>query len=147
MAETLTAQRPERSRRRSPRVVRLLAPIFNRPVLLIAGTRFLPFWALIRHRGRRSGRVYTTPVAARRTADGFAIPLAFGELADWCRNTLANGGCVIRWSGSDYPVRDPVVVDAEAALAAFRPLERRILRRVGIRKVMLVRGSSREARP
>jgi len=119
-----------------------LVRLFNGPATRLAGSRVLPFWALVRHRGRRSGRTYATPVAARPTADGFVIPLAFGETADWPRNIMAAGEGVVRWSGREHRVIDPVIVDTDAALAAFAPFERRALRLIGIRRVMLVRNAA-----
>src|SRR2546425_5723957 len=116
MTDTLV--RPQRRARVGASLFASLRPltgVFNRPVTLLAGSRFLPFWSVVRHRGRRSGRLFATPVAARRTAEGFAIPLAFGENADWCRNLLAAGGGVIRWSGREYAVTEPLIVDAERA--------------------------------
>jgi hypothetical protein len=44
--------------------------------LPLAGRRWDPILGLVIHRGRRSGRPYSTPVAARRVADGFVISLA-----------------------------------------------------------------------
>lgn len=120
-------------------MLKRLAHLANPLAARVAGSRFLPFWSVVRHRGRRSGRAYATPVAARRTTDGFAIPLAFGERADWCLNVLASGGCVVRFGGSDYATVDPVIVDAEAGAAAFRELERRALRLARIRRILLVR--------
>ncbi len=122
--------------------LRPLAGAFNRLAALLAGSRLLPFWSVVRHRGRRSGRLFATPVAARRTAEGFAIPLAFGENADWCRNLLAAGGGVIRWSGREYAVTAPLIVDAERAAGAFRPFERRGIRVLGIRRILLVRDAA-----
>jgi deazaflavin-dependent oxidoreductase (nitroreductase family) len=119
-----------------------IAPLFNRVAVHIAGSRFLPFWGVVRHEGRKSGRTYATPVVARRTPDGFAIPLAFGERADWCRNLLANGRGVIRWSGADYPVFEPRVVDREEALPLFNGFERRGLRAAGIERVLLLRAAA-----
>src|SRR5205809_2717899 len=107
--------------------LRPLIGVINRPATVLAGSRLLPFWSVVRHRGRRSGRSFATPVAARRTADGFAIPLAFGETADWCRNLIAAGGGVVRWSGRDYTLSDPRIVDAERAVAAVPPLRRPFL--------------------
>ena len=140
MAETVIG-RPTGKRRRASAFAYLgsLTRLVNRPAARIAGSRLLPFWSVVRHRGRRSGRTYATPVAARRTAEGFAIPLAFGETADWCRNVIAAGGGVVRWSGRDYTVSDPRIVDAERAVAAFHPLQRPFLRLLGIRRVLLVR--------
>lgn len=116
-----------------------LTRLFNGPAARLAGSRALPFWALVRHRGRKSGRTYSTPVAARRTTDGFAIPLAFGETADWARNVLAAGGCVIRWSGREYRLVDPVVVDAAERLDAFGPVERRAFALARIRRILILR--------
>src|SRR2546425_8256124 len=142
MAETVIG-RPTGKRRRASAFAYLgfLTRLANRPAARIAGSRLLPFWSVVRHRGRRSGRTYATPVAARRTADGFAIPLAFGETSDWCRNLIAAGGGVVRWGGREYPVTEPLIVDAERATAAFRSLERRALRALRIRRVLLVRHS------
>jgi len=143
MADTV-ARPPAQPRARPSAFARLrpLTAIFNRPAAALAGSRILPFWSVVRHRGRRSGRLFATPVAARRTADGFAIPLAFGETADWCRNLLKAGGATVRWSGREYPVGDPVIVDAERATAAFSPFERRAIRALGIRRFLLVRDAA-----
>src|SRR5258708_19334939 len=78
--------------------------LFNPLTLALAGSRRLPLFAVVHHRGRRSGRSYTTPVGARRTADGFVIPLTFGERAAWFRDVQAAGECVIRGRGADAPV-------------------------------------------
>src|SRR5229473_7649447 len=85
--------------------------LFNPLTLALAGSRHLPLLAMVHHRGRRSGRFYATPLGARLTADGFVIPLTFGDRADWFRNVRAAGECVIRWRGVDYPVIEPAVVD------------------------------------
>jgi hypothetical protein len=60
---------------RSNAVVLGLTRIFNRVVLLLAGTRLLPLYGVVEHRGRRSGRLFRTPVVARPTADGFVVPM------------------------------------------------------------------------
>src|SRR5437762_14176458 len=57
----------------------------------VAGRRFTPLWGLMRHRGRRSGRVYTTPVVLRPVDGGFVLPLAWGPTAEWCRDVLVAG--------------------------------------------------------
>jgi deazaflavin-dependent oxidoreductase (nitroreductase family) len=89
-----------------------------------AGSRLVPLYAVIEHRGRRSGRLYATPVAARPTRDGFIVPMAFGEQADWYQNTVAAGGCVIRWRGMTYHLVEPEMVDFAIARQAFNPVER-----------------------
>src|SRR5256712_6970844 len=121
MAETVIG-RPTGKRHRASAFAYLgsLTRLVNRPAARIAGSRLLPFWSVVRHRGRRSGRTYATPVAARRTADGFAIPLAFGETADWCRNVIAAGGGGGRWGGREKPGTEPPTGDRERAPAAVR---------------------------
>ncbi len=98
----------------------------------LAGRRWNPIFARVLHRGRRSGRAYQTPVAARRMADGFIISLAFGAQVDWHRNLVAAGGGVIRWRGRDYEVSGPEMIDADEALPEFDPVQRLFLRLAGI---------------
>ncbi len=47
------------------RVVRAFSPLM-RP---LAGHRVFPMWAVLHHRGRRSGREYAVPVGVRTAAD------------------------------------------------------------------------------
>lgn len=96
--------------------------------LPLAGKRWNPIFAVVRHTGRRSGRAFETPVAARRVADGFVLALAFGRGAHWYRNLVANGGGVIRWRGVDHPVGPPTDLAVEEALAAFNAIQRGGLR-------------------
>ena len=75
----------------------------------------LPPWAVILHRGRRSGRPYRTPVLAFRRDDTLIVALLYGEESDWLRNLRAAGGRVVRM-GRTYELSEPrVVPTAEAA--------------------------------
>jgi len=94
----------------------------------LAGKRWNPIFAIVEHRGRKTGRSYRTPVAARRTDGGFIISLAFGAQVDWYRNLAAAGAGTIRWRGRDYPVTAPDRIGAAIALAAFHPVQRLLLR-------------------
>jgi deazaflavin-dependent oxidoreductase (nitroreductase family) len=115
--------------------VRYLNPL----MLSLAGSPRLPMLAVIYHCGRRSGRSYATPVGARPTADGFVIPLTFGEQANWFRNVQAAGGCVIRWKGVNYAVIEPVVVDWATARSAFYPVERVVMPLIGVEQFVRLR--------
>ncbi len=110
--------------------------VFNRFVLPLAGTRLLPLYGILVHRGRRSGKLFRTPVVVRPTADGFIVPMPWGEGTDWCRNVRAAGECVVRWKGRDYRLAQPEVLDAGDATAAFSSLQQAGMRRFGIRQVM-----------
>src|SRR5438552_12222350 len=101
---------PPRTRPRFGGVLWRLSRRTNGWALPLAGRRWNPILALVMHRGRRSGRPYGTPVAARRIADGFIISLAFGAQVDWYRNLVAAGGGAIRWRGRDYDVTGPETI-------------------------------------
>jgi deazaflavin-dependent oxidoreductase (nitroreductase family) len=86
----------------------------------------LPPWAVILHRGRRSGRHYRTPLFAFRRDRTLVIALLYGQESDWLRNLRAGGGQVIR-AGRTFTVRRPEVVDTSGAgplLARLSPPER-----------------------
>src|SRR5438270_13401484 len=95
--------------------------IFNKLVLPLAGTRVLPLYGVLEHRGRRSGKVFRTPVVVRRAADGdgFIVPMPWGLGTDWYRNVRAAGGCRVRWKVRDSHLVTPEVTDPAAAPWAF----------------------------
>jgi deazaflavin-dependent oxidoreductase (nitroreductase family) len=53
----------------------------------------LPGFGVIVHRGRRSGRIYETPVNVFRLSDGYVVALTYGAGADWVRNVVTAGVC------------------------------------------------------
>jgi deazaflavin-dependent oxidoreductase (nitroreductase family) len=127
------------SRPRFGGILRRLSGLTNQFALPMAGKRWNPIFAVVEHRGRRSGRRYATPVAARRIAGGFAISLAFGAQVDWYQNLLAAGGGNIRWRGDTYRVTTPERIDVTTGLAAFHPVQRLFLRMGGIDGYVQVR--------
>jgi deazaflavin-dependent oxidoreductase (nitroreductase family) len=86
----------------------------------------VPPWAVILHRGRRSGRAYRTPLFAFRRDRTLVIALLYGAESEWLRNLRAGGGQVIR-AGRTFAVGPPEVVetsDADRLLARLSPPER-----------------------
>jgi deazaflavin-dependent oxidoreductase (nitroreductase family) len=69
--------------------------------------------ALVKHRGRTSGKEYRTPVLLKHHPGGFVIALIYGRNVDWYRNVVAAKGGTIRWHGKDYPVGEPVSLSKE----------------------------------
>ena len=102
---------------------------FNKVAVHLAGHRFMPLWAVLRHRGRKSGKSYATPVTVIPTETTFAIGLPWGRGTDWVRNVRAAGGCTISWKGVDYTCTAPTFVDKDVALTAAHGLTRRMLQR------------------
>jgi deazaflavin-dependent oxidoreductase (nitroreductase family) len=125
----------EQSRAAEPRVsggpprrlVAATAPVAR----ALAGRRWVPLWALIRHRGRRSGNAYETPIAVVPTTDSSVvmIGLPWGTKTNWARNVVAADRASLRWKGRDIELVHPRIVDgAEAerlARAPFRPVLKR----------------------
>jgi deazaflavin-dependent oxidoreductase (nitroreductase family) len=93
----------------------------------LAGKRWNPIFSVVEHVGRKSGRSYSTPIAARRTRDGFVLTLAFGAQVDWYRNLIAAGRGTIRWRDRAYAVGAPIQIDPSAGRAAFHPIQRFLL--------------------
>jgi deazaflavin-dependent oxidoreductase (nitroreductase family) len=120
-----------------------LTHLLNPLILARAGSRHSTF-AVLHHRGRRSGRVYTTPTSARPTADGFVVPLTFGTGADWFQNIQAAGECIIQWKGTRYAMTEPVVIERVAARSAFSPLERALLPLIGVEQFVRLRHAPRD---
>lgn len=118
-----------------------LAKLVNPVVLRLAGTRWLPLYGVLEHRGRRSGKLFHTPVVVRRTPEGFVVPMPWGESTDWFRNVRAAGGCTIRWKGRDYTLLEPEVIDATAAKSAFPSAQWAGMRRFGIRQCVRLRAA------
>jgi len=87
---------------------------------------------VIRHRGRKSGRIHATPLGMRRLGDSFVMPLTFGDRAAWYRNVAAAGSCEVTYMGRDYTLTDPEVIDYETAAPAFPRYELLQFRFVGI---------------
>ena len=127
------------------RVVRSVARLVNPLVMWIAGRRWMPVLGVLHHRGRRSGRIYRTPLGMRRLGDSFVMPRTFGEDAAWYRNILAAGGCSVTYLGLDYRLVAPEVIDYLAAAPAFPRYERLQVRLLGIDECLRLRIASIDA--
>jgi len=124
---------------RTRRVIRSVARLVNPLVLAIAGRRWMPVVGILRHRGRRSGRTYSTPLGMRPLGGAFVMPRTFGENAAWYRNVLAAGRCVVTYRGREYALVDPEVIDYRAAAPAFPRYERLQFRLLGIDEFLRMR--------
>jgi deazaflavin-dependent oxidoreductase (nitroreductase family) len=127
---------------RTRRLIRAVARVVNPLVLRIAGRRHMPILGIVHHRGRTTGRAYTTPLGVRPAAGGgFVIPLTFSNASHWYQNMRAAGGCVITYQGVDHTVAGPVVVDRATAGPAYPRYERLALRLIGINEFVWLTGT------
>jgi deazaflavin-dependent oxidoreductase (nitroreductase family) len=114
---------------------------FNRAVFNRATTPFvrrLPGFALVHHRGRRSGKEYTTPVNLFAVSGGFVVALTYGTHTDWLRNVLAAGECGIETHGAIVRCVDPVVY-RDPERRHIRPVERAVLGLLGVEEFLSLR--------
>ncbi len=89
-------------------VARFNRRVTNRITGTFAGR--LPGVDMVEHRGRTSGRSYRTPISVFRRPGGYAIALNYGAGAQWARNVLAAGGCVLKTRGRRRQMTNPRVV-------------------------------------
>ena len=90
-----------------------------------------PGWAVVIHRGRKSGKTFRTPLWAFRHRDGFVIALTYGAEADWVRNVISAGGCELETRRRRYQVGNPRVYrdDNATDMPAFiRYMLRRVIK-------------------
>jgi deazaflavin-dependent oxidoreductase (nitroreductase family) len=79
--------------------------VTNRVTRHLAG--WMPGFAIVIHVGRRSGRIYNTPVNVFRDRDRYVFALTYGPESDWVRNVLAAGGCKIKTRRQVVELCDP----------------------------------------
>ena len=119
--------------------VRFVARFVNPLTLLIAGRRWMPVVGVLVHRGRKSGRLYRTPLGMRPFGTSFVMPLTFSEDAGWYRNVRASGWCLVRYKGREHTLVAPEVIDYAAAAPAFPRYELLQFRLVGINEYLRMR--------
>jgi deazaflavin-dependent oxidoreductase (nitroreductase family) len=98
----------------------LLVRFFKRPVAAFhraltnrIARRFaarVPGFGIVTNVGRRSGKLYETPVNVFRRFDGFLIALTYGRDSGWIKNVLAAGSCQLETRRVRYQLSAPIVV-------------------------------------
>lgn len=81
--------------------------VFNPATRLVAGR--LPGFGIVTHRGRRTGKLYHTPLLAFRSGDDYVIGLWYGSEVHWVKNVIAAGTCQLEVRRRTVQVVDPVV--------------------------------------
>jgi deazaflavin-dependent oxidoreductase (nitroreductase family) len=105
----------------------------NRITSLFAG--WLPGFGILTHVGRKSGKVYRTPVNVFRAPNGFVIALTYSSQCEWVKNVLAAGGCELKTRGKKYQLSAPKVVRDPTRRQFSFPV-RLVLRIVGAEEYM-----------
>jgi deazaflavin-dependent oxidoreductase (nitroreductase family) len=82
--------------------------VTNRITGLFAG--WLPGFGIPTHVGRKSGKVYRTPINVFAASNRFIIALTYSSQSEWVKNVLAAGGCELKTRGKKYQLSAPNVV-------------------------------------
>ena len=90
----------------------------NHLTLKIARTKHGPF-AIVQHKGRRSGKSYETPIIVRRVPEGVVFALTYGPGVDWYQNILASGECSLIFHGNKLKLDSPQTISAQEGINAF----------------------------
>lgn len=109
--------------------------VFNHLTLRFAGSKIGPFSKLI-HKGRKSGKIFHTPVVATYVGDVVIIPLSYGDRVDWLRNILATGGCEIIYRKKRITTTNPEVVTGEVVLSLLPEKRRHLFERFKLEKLL-----------
>ena len=107
--------------------------VTNRITGLFAG--WLPGFGILTHVGRKSGKVYRTPINVFRASNGFTIALTYSSQSEWVKNVLAAGGCEIETRGKKYQLSAPKVI-RDPTRQRFPVPVRFVLRLVGADEYM-----------
>jgi len=86
---------------------------FNLAVTNRITSRFaarLPGFGILTHVGRKSGKVYRTPVNVFRVPEGFLIALTYGRESEWVKNVVAAGACQLETRRVLYQLSAPTIV-------------------------------------
>jgi deazaflavin-dependent oxidoreductase (nitroreductase family) len=116
----------------SPFTKRVVNPLTRR----FAGR--LAWFGIVTHVGRRSGRVYHTPLNVFRHGDGYVFALTYGPDVDWVRNVRAAGGCTMRSGGRTVRLTDPQLVHDPSGHLVPQPV-RAFLRVLGVTDYLVAR--------
>lgn len=88
---------------------------------------WLPGLGVVVHRGRRSGKQYSTPVNVfARPGGRYVLALTYGADTDWVKNVMAAGGCELLTGGRNIRLTAPRLFHDETR-RDIRMVERKIL--------------------
>ncbi len=98
----------------------------------------LPGFAIVVNVGRKTGKVYGTPVNVFVPNGEYVFALTYGSKVSWVQNILAAGGCKLEVRGQTIRLTDPrIMVDQSLHLL---PIPARwIERSQGVTEILVMR--------
>lgn len=104
---------------------------------LVAG--WAPGFAIVRHRGRKSGKSYSTPINIFKFEDRFVVALTYGSNIDWLKNVVVAGGCTIRYRNREIELVDPKLVATSKGMSLMPRPVRAILSVINVTEFVELR--------
>jgi deazaflavin-dependent oxidoreductase (nitroreductase family) len=69
---------------------------------------WLPYFALISYRGRKTGKRYTIPMSVFRDGSDYIFALTYGGNVQWVKNVLASGEADLRMRNTTTHLVGPI---------------------------------------
>ena len=122
---------PKRQRRARPDARVALPHVVHRYAnpLIRPLARRLPGFAVVTHRGRKTGQAHRTPINVFRRGNDYFFFLTYGSDVNWVKNVLAAGSCSLETRGGVIELVEPELVTDPGLRPApphVRFLERRL---------------------
>lgn len=108
---------------------------FNRVVsnkLTRPFARYLPGFGVLRHRGRKTGQVYETPLNVWQDEGRLVVALTYGRDVDWLRNAIASESSELIIRGEVIEVGKPADLAYEEGAATVPAPVKLILSALGV---------------
>lgn len=112
--------------------------LVTNPILRPVAAR-APYFGIVVHRGRVSGRLYRTPVNVFQRGEEVIFALTYGPDRDWVRNVIHQGRFTLIHRGRSIELIEPRLRETKEAPAAVPALARGILRRASVHTFLLAR--------
>jgi deazaflavin-dependent oxidoreductase (nitroreductase family) len=113
-----------------------LNKLVTNPILRPVAGR-APYFGVVVHRGRLSGRVYRTPVNVFQRGEEFIFALTYGPERDWVKNLMHQGRFTLIHRGRTTELIEPRLWETTEAPTAIPAVAREILRRAGVHTFLL----------
>jgi deazaflavin-dependent oxidoreductase (nitroreductase family) len=112
--------------------------LVTNPLLRPVATR-APYFGIVVHRGRVSGRMYRTPVNVFRQGEEFIFALTYGPDRDWVRNLIREGRFTLIHRGRTIELIEPRLWESKVMPAAIPAVAQAVLRRASVDTFLLAR--------
>lgn len=94
--------------------------------------RVAPGFGVLRHRGRKTGAQYETPLNLFRDDSRFIVALTYGEDVDWLKNARSSSENEVITRGEVIAVAPPLDLKTDVGMAAVPSPVRLILRTLDV---------------